>query len=128
MSKANSATATIEKWSEEVTSKGFQIVPDLLLKKQAALGITAPEMVVLLNVLMHWWKRDSAVFPSAESIAERIGINRRSVDRSVEGLMKKGLLSKARQGNLVLYDPTPLANKLREVSILGGQSEDVQRG
>ena len=117
MSKTSSAAATVEKWSEEVTSKGFQIVPDLLLKKQAALQISAPEMMVLLNVLMHWWTRDSAVFPSADAIAERIGINRRSVDRSVDGLIKKGLLKKERQGNLVLYDPTPLASKLREVSL-----------
>lgn len=116
MNAASAPKVTIEKWGQDVIDKGFQIVPDLLLKKQASLEISTPEMVVLLNVLMHWWTRSTIPFPSAQAIAERIGINRRSVDRSVDGLVKKGLLKKKREGNLVLYDPTPLAEKLQQMS------------
>lgn len=116
---------TVSKWGEGVTKLGFQIVPDAILKYQAHLGagddgvdvaVSSPEMIVLLNVLMHWWTRDSVPFPSAPAIAKRIGVNRRSVDRAVEGLVEKGLLKKAREGNIVLYDPTPLVKRLQELS------------
>jgi hypothetical protein len=132
MNAENSARVTVDKWGEAVIRKGFQIVPDLLLQKQAVLGIneagqvegvSAPEMVVLLNVLMHWWTRESVPFPSAQLIADRIGVNRRSIDRTVEGLIRKKLLRKTRAGNLVMYDPAPLVERLQELAVTAGQRE-----
>lgn len=125
MNATNSSNVTVRKWGEDITKLGFQIVPDAILKYQAFLGmgddgideaVSSPEMVVLLNVLMHWWTKDSVPFPSAQAIAKRIGINRRSVDRAVEGLVSKGLLSKTRDGNTVLYDPAPLVDRLQKLS------------
>lgn len=125
MNAANGPKVTETKWGEAVTRFGFQIVPALLLKKQSVLGldddgkteaVSAPELVVLLNVLMHWWTKDSAIFPSAQMIADRIGVTRRSVDRSVESLVRKHLLSKERDGNLVFYDPNPLVQRLAQLA------------
>ena len=53
---------THEKWGAAALA-GFQTVPDLLLKHQKTLKISSAEMVVLLNVLMHWWYRDQMPFP-----------------------------------------------------------------
>jgi hypothetical protein len=61
----------------------FQIVPDLLLKNQKTLGLNATEMVVLLNVLMHWWHRDQKPFPRSTTIAKRMGITVRTVQRAL---------------------------------------------
>lgn len=110
--------AAAEKWGDEVLSRGFQIVPDLLLKMQSKLtadGISSPEMVVLLNILMHWWTRESVAFPRPAELARRIGVDRRSVDRALVKLVDKGLLNKEKFGNRVLYDPNPLAERLREL-------------
>lgn len=124
MTTSNNSSVTEKKWGTNVTKLGFQIVPDALLKHQAYLGIgkdgqseaiSSPEMIVLINVLMHWWTKETVPFPSAQAIAKRIGINRRSVDRAVEGLVNKGVLRKAREGNLTLYDPTPLVERLQQL-------------
>lgn len=124
MTALDNSSVTVQKWGEDVTKLGFQIVPDALLKYQSRLGvgqsgqiegISSPEMVVLLNVLMHWWTKDVVPFPSAQAIAKRIGVNRRSVDRSVEGLVEKGILTKERNGNLVMYDPAPLVKRLQRL-------------
>lgn len=32
---------------------GFQAVPDILLKQQGAMGLSATDLVVLLNILMY---------------------------------------------------------------------------
>lgn len=116
---AATQTKTTEKWGEDVLTKGkgFLQVPALLLKNQHRLRtdggtVSATEMIVLLNILLHWWNRNDVVFPKAEDIAKRIGVTRRSIDRAVAGLVKGNLLKKERQGNRVLYSPIPLAERL----------------
>jgi hypothetical protein len=121
----NQPDSTIQrKWGVDVLGHGFQVLPDLLFKYQAKLGIdegrscsvTPTEMVVLLNILSFWWRADRPVFPSASLLAERVGIERRSIDRAVQGLVKKQLLKKTREGHRVLYDPTELPSRLRDLS------------
>jgi len=122
----SSSTVTDLKWGLEVTKLGFQIVPDAIFKYQAVLGrdengstqaVSSPELVVLLNVLMHWWTRETIAFPSPQAIATRIGIDRRSVDRAVDGLVKKMILKKDRVGGVVIYDPSPLVERLQQLVV-----------
>jgi hypothetical protein len=99
----------------EVAVAGFQAVPDLLLKNQVKLGLSQTDMVVLLNVLMHWWYVDKKPFPRATTIAKRIGVTPRTVQRSFSALEKLGLLnrSEADDGRTIL-DPQPLVDRLNE--------------
>lgn len=108
-----------EKWGVEVIKKGkgFVQIPIFLLKNQHQLkenneALSPTELVVLLNILVHWWNRGDVAFPKADDLAKRIGITRRSIDRSIKGLMDGGLLTKERQGNMVCYNPEPLVKRL----------------
>src|SRR6266702_8494237 len=62
-SRSNSDTngpdlsAPFEKWGEGLNA-GFQLLPDMLLKHQHKLGLTATDLVVLINLTMQWWYRD----------------------------------------------------------------------
>ncbi|MBB3938109.1 helix-turn-helix domain-containing protein [Aureimonas phyllosphaerae] len=100
------------KWGDAAVA-GFQAVPDLLFKHQKTLGITATEMVVLLNVLMHWWYATKKPFPRPTTIATRMGIAVRTVQRAISRLEEIGLLKrvKTEEGTTIL-DPDPLVDKL----------------
>lgn len=113
-----------QKWGRDVLARGFQVLPDALFRYQPTLGtnedgtdcpVTAAEMIVLLNILAFWWGHDRPVFPSATLLAERIGVDRRSVDRSIQGLVKKQVLRKTRRGQQVHYDPSGLVEKLKSL-------------
>jgi predicted transcriptional regulator len=82
-----------DKW-QEAAKAGFQLLPDLLLRHQADLGLTATDLVVLINLTMHWWYPDQRPFPRSSSIAKRMGIDRRTVQRSLAKLSEKGLVEK----------------------------------
>jgi hypothetical protein len=101
----------VAKWGAAGVA-GFQIVPDLLLKHQAALELTPTEMVVLLNVTMHWWYPDQRPFPRSSIIAKRMGVQTRTVQRAMERLREVGLLEKVKE--------TPEGGVEREVCDLGG--------
>lgn len=94
---------------------GFQAVPDLLLKHQHDLGLSATDLVVLLNVLMHWWYPAQKPYPRSTTIAKRMGVTPRTVQRSLQQIEELGFLvrEKNADGPTVL-DPAPLVEKLSE--------------
>lgn len=86
-----------EKWGSAVGESphtGFVVVPEVLLRGQANLGIRSTEMVVLQNILMHWWRADQKPFPSNESIAKRMGVRTRTVQRAMQTLQQQGLIDR----------------------------------
>lgn len=86
----------LAKWGGAVThgENGFQIVPNLLLRKQAELGLNATDLLVLLNITMHWWGPDDFPFPRPSVIAQRMGVSARTVERSITKLRSKELLDR----------------------------------
>ena len=89
----NPAMRAKDKWGEAAAA-GFQLVPDILLKNQAALELTPTDMLVLLNVLMHWWYEDHLPFPRSTTIAARMNVQPRTVQRSLARLGQLGLMKK----------------------------------
>lgn len=104
------------KYGEAVVA-GFQPVPDLLLKNQSKLGLSPTNLVVLLNVLMHWWYPDEKPFPRTTTIAKRMGLSSRAVQRSLQDLERLGLLTRERSDDGRTYlDPDPLVARLEALA------------
>jgi predicted transcriptional regulator len=89
-------TSPKTKWGRAVTGgrNGYQLLPDVLVRNQHRLGLTSTEMVVLVNILMHWWESEPEKMPHprAEQIAKRIGSSTRTVQRCVDKMCSAGLL------------------------------------
>lgn len=101
----------------EASIAGFQAVPDLLLKHQNNLGLSPTDLAVLLNVLMHWWYPEKKPFPRSTSIAKRMGVTPRTVQRSLQQIEELGLLIRERDTRGPTYlDPAPLVEKLEALA------------
>lgn len=74
------------KWGKAALSLGWTPVPTALLFLQGDLGLNAVEMNVLIHLLSHWWKASDSVYPSQDSIAGRIGVSKRTVQRAIDKL------------------------------------------
>ena len=87
-------SAIRKRWRGAVTAAetGFTAVPDILIRSQAQLGLSPTEMVVLLNILLHWWRDDEWPYPRISTIGERMGTSRRTVERAIRSLQEKGLV------------------------------------
>ncbi len=93
-------------------------MPDLLLKHQVALKLTPTEVVVLLNVLMHWWFAERKPYPRPTTIAKRMGTAPRTVQRALKRLTQKGVIATGlKKDGATSYDPTPLVQKLKELAV-----------
>ncbi len=85
-----------KKWGTAVEGgeTGYQSLPDVLIKGQRELGLNATEMVVLLNILVHWWSADNLPHPRPSSIARRMDVTTRTVERAIRSLERKGLVKR----------------------------------
>lgn len=109
------STAAYAKYGE-ASLAGFQVLPDLLLKNQVNLGLAPTDLVVLLNILMHWWYPGQKPFPRATTIATRMGVSPRTVQRGITHLEALGLLQRVKDGDRTYLDPAPLVEKLAELA------------
>jgi len=100
MLKANEdrpTTQLVSKWGKEVLDSGFVLVPTLLLKHQKEIDLDSNEVVVLMNLLASWWEPDKKPFPRSTTIAQRMGVTTRTVQRCLSKLEKKQLISRIRE-------------------------------
>jgi hypothetical protein len=88
--------STQTKWGGAITGGqyGYQFVPDGLLRHQIELGLNPTDVLVLLNICMHWWESDPDKWPHPRpiTIAKRMGTSTRTVERRIANMCKLGLI------------------------------------
>jgi DnaD N-terminal domain len=109
-----------KKWGDSLDA-GFQIIPDVLFRCQAILGLEPIDVVILLNITTHWWEYDDLPYPRPSIIAKRMDVSTRTVERRIVELQKKGFLMRLapqhKKGKTVRpYDLSGLVEKLKVLS------------
>jgi DNA-binding MarR family transcriptional regulator len=103
-----------------VAAAGYQPLPDVLLFHQKELGLSSEELNVTLHILAHWYAPERLPFPSAKTIARRMGVADRTVERYLTSLRKKGYLVKYRHPKGARrrkgHDLSPLIERLKPLA------------
>lgn len=114
-----------DKWGLPVAQRGFAQVPNYLLLLNQFLDkehrLSPIELLVLLQLVGSWWRKDALPFPSMGTLATRCGVSSRQIQRSVNRLETLGLIKRVnrRARGLIssnAYDLTPLAGFLGEIA------------
>lgn len=129
-SQAASNYTLRDKWGTALDS-GFIVIPSTLLRYQHQLVIGDGELIVLMHLIMSWWKVGEYPFPRAETIAKRMGVSTRTVQRHIDSLEKKKLIqrfwtSERRSAHRATthYDLSGLVGKLKEAGAMGLRAQD----
>jgi len=109
------------KWGKGTVALGYTVVPSALLRGQARLGIGPNELAVLLHLMDHWWRPVEMPWPSKKTIAERLGVSTKTVQRALVTLEEAQLLRRneryhktgGRTSNE--YDLRPLVERLKPI-------------
>jgi hypothetical protein len=102
---------------------GWLAVPSVLLQRQSAFGLDPLDLNILLQIADHWWEPDNHPYPSKKTIAVRIGVDPRTVQRRIGRLVKDRLLDRVQRrdsggGNKTnMYRLTPLATKAKPFAL-----------
>ncbi len=111
-----------QKWGDALAA-GFQVVPNILIREQSRLGLDAIDVVILLNLMAHWWTEDSKPFVSATVIGKRMKVSTRTVERHLKRLEQRSLIGRDARGTRTVggpyirhFDLTPLVAVLKDAS------------
>ncbi len=80
-----------KKWSPAIAAHGFTSIPNLLLRQYKSLGITAPELRMIIALELHRWD-DSEPFPSIATLSKLIGTTTRRARAIITSLNDKKLI------------------------------------
>ena len=113
---------------------GFQVVPNVLFRAQQHLGLDSTDVVILLN-LFFTGGTHNLPFLSPALISQRMGVTRRTVERRLEVLERKGLIKRLKPSapaegkpKVRKFELTGLVAKLEIAALQGlSQREFVKR-
>ena len=88
---STSNSSAFAKWGE-AAEPGLQPLLDVLLKNQSKLGLTATDTLVLMNLAAEWCSQRP--LPPSATIAARMGVGVRTVQRALATLRQLGVLTK----------------------------------
>lgn len=114
-----------EKWGKDVAGRGFAQVPNYLLFLNQFIDeeqkLSPLDLLLLIELVGVWWKKDDPPFPSMKTLALRCGTSERQVQRAMVRLEGKSLVKRVKRRDKGLiasnsYDLTPLADMLEKVA------------
>ena len=110
------------KWGDAIKA-GFQVVPNVLVRHQSRLGLDAIDVVILLNLMAHWWGQEDKPFVSPAAIGKRMKVTTRTVERHLKKLENRNIIGRDPRGSrtgegpyIRRYDMAPLVGFLTEAS------------
>ena len=82
------------KWGTAVMQLGYCMIPSLLLRAQNRLKLTPTQLAVLMQLCDFWWERARKPYPSKDTLAVRLGMNARQVQRHLAALEEMKLIKR----------------------------------
>lgn len=122
-----------KKWGKAVCDLGFTILPSLIFRAQARLGLNATQLAVLLQLADYWWDQERHPYPSKTTLGERLQLSSRQVQRYIAELEDAGFVKrldryakhKGRLSNH--YDLSGLVAKLKKLEPEFREAEDRKK-
>lgn len=121
------------KWGRAVVKLGFSIIPSLIFRAQARLGLNPTQLAVLLQLADYWWDEQRHPYPSKQTLADRLGLSARQVQRHIADLETAGLVKReeryaTHKGRLTnLYDLSGLVERLKKLEPEFREADEQKR-
>lgn len=87
------------KWGKSVLDLGFCVVPSIFIEGQHKLGLNSQQTTVLMHLISYWWEKDKKPHPAMQTIADRMGISKRQLQRYMTDLEDSGLIKRIYRKN-----------------------------
>lgn len=125
--------ASERKWGKPVMNLGFTILPSLIFRGQARLGLSATQLAVLLHLADFWWDQGRQPYPRLKTLGSRLNLSSRQVARVIETLKEGGFLKTEKRSSQTygrmsnFYDLSGLVEKLAKLEPEFREADEAKR-
>lgn len=88
-----------QKWTKPLLQSGWSAIPNIIIKKQAVIGLDPIDMNIVIHLLYSWTSADELPNPTVETIAKEIGVSVRTVQKHIADLQESGLITRVERRN-----------------------------
>ena len=88
------AKAIESRWTKSLADAGWTALPNVVLEKQAVLGLKPTDVNIILQIAKFWWQPGQAPYPSVKRVAEAMGVTPRTVQKRISKMVEAGLLER----------------------------------
>ena len=109
------------KWGTSVIAQGYCIIPALLFRAQRRLGRSVTQLALILQIAEFWWEDGRLPWPKKETLADRLNISEKQVQRLVRDLETREYLRRVKRvtshgQTSNAYDFSGLVARLQELA------------
>ena len=79
-------------FGEKVVSQGYTGVPNILLRAQKRLGISATQFNIIIQLLSYWFDPGNPPCPPKRDLAQRMGITTQTLRVNIAALEERGFI------------------------------------
>ena len=108
-------------WGKPVLKHGYAGIPSILLRSQHRLGLSPLQMNIIVQLLDYWFDPNNPPFPSKRQLADRIGVNPKSIQNNIRALEQAGYIRRQKRRtaagdwNSNIYHLDGLVKKVQEL-------------
>jgi predicted transcriptional regulator len=82
------------KWGSALARSGWTAIPNVLFQRQKALGLTPLDVNIILQLVAYWWEPENLPHPSKNTIAARIDVTPRTVQKRIAAMETAGFIKR----------------------------------
>lgn len=83
-----------QRWGKDLVAAGWTAIPNVLFECSQQLGLKHLDVVIILHLAGYWWHAGNDPFPTKETLAKKIGVTPRTIQRSIAELEKKEYITR----------------------------------
>ncbi|HGM5583264.1 TPA: helix-turn-helix domain-containing protein [Pseudomonas putida] len=84
----------VDRWGKDLTAAGWTAIPNVLFEYSQELGLKSHHIVIILHLAGYWWRKGNDPFPSKATLARKIGVDSRTIQRAIAELERKGYIER----------------------------------
>tara|TARA_R110000868_G_scaffold411714_2_gene707927 strand:- start:4112 stop:4603 length:492 start_codon:yes stop_codon:yes gene_type:complete len=90
-----------KRWGKDLVAAGWTAIPNVLFECSQQLGLKHLDVVIILHLAGYWWQAGNNPYPTKKTLAAKIGVAPRTIQRSIAELEEKGYITReARKSKL----------------------------
>ena len=87
-------SSTEKIWGKPVLKHGYAGIPSILIRSQSRLGLSPIQMNIIVQLLDYWFDPARPPFPAKNDLADRIGVNSKTIQNNIRELEKAGYIQR----------------------------------